>query len=463
GDPRSSDLDMPFHQLELLNTPEAAREEVRRYLASTSNDNFHYIDLLLKSSRLDAIIFLLREAVSNPNIVLPDGIVSVLAGLQTRKDLGEAPSFSGPNSESEEVRQIRQRRLEAEAKYRDLYRQELLDTKSARWGPGRTQVAFLVWEDRVDTASISLRYEVLDRLRDLPFQEQLVFLNAEWSRRPHAQLHSAVRSLALEKSADSGIRDGALKWWCEDWPRECGAALLDEARQPQIDIDAQTILLMRQAELPEFDGLLRERLNDSKTVESKIGALLLRVAGKNILPAAEAFLDRHPASFDNCREVGYVTGYLFRVSASDAAKRLSQLLNNRDCGFQVLQLWHNSGFFPPAAFQVIAAALQSPDYQTAGAAALFLSEHGDASAKPVILKRLRQLQSENQERAKEIRSTWMDNQTAGALANFEATLVSAIVNAQQWKVSEDEQKRIGEACLSEMCEQALDGRGARSL
>ncbi len=67
-----------LHRLDLLQTPAATEEKVRRYLESAHLGYGPYYGMLLNSSQLDQIIPSLEAALANPSIDPPPGIVRCL-------------------------------------------------------------------------------------------------------------------------------------------------------------------------------------------------------------------------------------------------------------------------------------------------------------------------------------------------------------------------------------------------
>jgi hypothetical protein len=160
---------------------------------------------------------------------------------------------------------------------------------------------------------------------------------------------------------------------------------------------------------------------------------------------------------------GYLLGYLFRLAPEDASKRLAAELQNKNgtCGWEVLRNLDVAGYSDDL-ISIVTKALDSPNLVSAQAAALFLGEHGPASAEEALWKRLEELWRVWRERSSELQSLHtpmssgdnIQEQTAG----LERALASALSHATNWKLSPVRLDRLRSDCLTEPCRVIAAGK-----
>lgn len=464
-----------LHCLDLMQTPTAAQEKTRRYLASAHLGYSPYYSLLLHSSRLNQIASMLEQALRKPSVDPPPGIVDLLTDLQVRKQMGDPAARPANPAELEQWQADSTERTKLRQKLFARNSELLLDDIRLRSGPERLDAVFQAWSnaERQYGASnptpdllIQLRAEVLGMSQELLPEQQSQFLTNEWSKIPHADLLPLVRRVAMPNAPGAWARHWAFKFWCEDWPTECAKAMLADARESTSNLSAETILLIPEGEHPDLDLILEERLEDPKLIRSygsgtSNGAVILRAASKNLKPFVDAFLDKQSSEqFRNCEMEGYLLGYLLRVAPADAEKRLENLLQDSKpdyCGGQALRgLAHASELRP--AIPLIVAALNSPNLKTAGYAALFLGEHGSDLARPSLSKRLDALRRQWHDRAAEIASAGMSDEIEWNTAQLEKELVSALAHGQVWKLTAEEEQSLAAGCLTDECRHIAEGK-----
>jgi hypothetical protein len=465
-----------LHRLDLMQTPVAAQEKIRRYLASAHLGYSPYYDLLLDSSRLDQIVSMLEQALRNPFVDPPTDIVDLLTDLQMRKQMGDPAARPASPAELEQWQADLAERTNLRQKLFARNSELLLDGIHLRSGPERVDAVFQAWSNAERQYGASnptpdllteLRAEVLATSQELLPEQQSQFLTNEWSKIPHADLLPLVRRVAMPNAPGAWQRYWAFKFWCEDWPTDCSKAIFADAREPTSNLTAETILLIPEGEHPELDLILENRLEDQHLLRSYAngtpsGALILRAASRNLKPIVDTFLDKQLSEqFRNCELEGNLVGYLFRVDPPDAQRRLGDLLQNSKpdyCGGQVLRgLTHASKI--QLAIPLIIATLNSPNLETAGYSALFLGKYGSDSARLGLSKRLDALRTQWHDRAAAIASAGMSDEVEWNTAQLEKELVSALAHAQAWKLTAEEGQSLAAGCLTDECRHIAEGKG----
>jgi hypothetical protein len=96
----------------------------------------------------------------------------------------------------------------------------------------------------------------------------------------------------------------------------------------------------------------------------------------------------------------------------------------------------------------------------AGLSASFLADHAPESAKAALWQRLDALHKDWQNRGAELQSSSFSwgNSPPELASRLEQSLVSALANAANWKLSESERDHLREGCLTEQCRNIADGK-----
>jgi hypothetical protein len=471
-----------LHRLAILDTPASVTKVVELYLeAGPGGDpSGNLYKGLNNSARLDLIIELLERSLSNPT-QNPHAIgADMLAELQVRKTLGVIPRRP---TDLDEQKEWDQKLQERNKMYQDYFKRAndlLLVSLKKRTGPERVEALYEAWNNaerqnggkpEAPDSLKALRLEVLNEANELGPGRQINFLYSEWPHLPHSQLRPILESVAKNTSKEAEpLREQAYNFWCQDWPRDCSAAILSDVVQPGTRLNENVILLLPEAEHPELDRTLEEELTDVEPPKDyaqpqRMSSLILRAGSRTLRPAVEGFLDRTgPGKGYSCDVQAQLIGYLFRFASKDAARRtLDETMNEKShCGAEILRSLHRVRYSDDL-IPVAVKALNSPNLNTAGSAALFLGVHGPASAQAELQRRLDALREEWRERAAEVRAAegrFSEAGLAWQAAGLEKSLVSALVAGASWKLTPREQESLREGCLTEKCRDFADGKSS---
>ena len=466
-------------RLALLDAPTSAQVLVRLYLASgKTGESWIYDSALHDSSQADVIIPLLRAALSDPKLEIPSDLPQLLADLQTRKGLGVVPAYPSDPAGQQRWKEESQ----ARSKVRDNYFAQdnalLAASIRQRSGSQRAAAIYQVWFDSTqlnvtmpqapDTLAL-LQSNVLAVVNDLDRDRQVQLLVSAWKTMPHEQLLPLIRQLALDSlnhPPGYGTHD-AIRLWCKELPGDCGAAILRDITETNAKTDRNVVLLMPEAEHPELDTMLEAQLKGPLTYSNwsqlqSTAAVALRAGSRNLVPAVDAFLDQ-PDNSRGCPDniQGDLIGYLFRVVPQDAGNRLAAALQgtNNSCGVQMLRTLH---FDRPSddIIPIATKALDSPNLATAQWSALYLEDHGNASAEDALWQRLEALWIVWRGKSSELpdRATGFTPEPEAQAANLEQALASALAHGANWKLSPAEVSRLRSGCLTQTCRDVADGR-----
>jgi hypothetical protein len=469
-----------LHRLAILDTPTSVKKLAELYLSpGPGGDPSGYVYRgLNNSSQIDLVIELLKSSLSDPKRN-PRGVgADLLAEFQVRKELGIPPRYPDePAKNSEWAQELGERRKTYDS-YFARANGLLLASLERRTGPERLAAIYEAWNNaerqnagKPETPEIlaRLRADVLASAKELQPGQQIQFLFSEWPILPHEQLRPVVESLATDRREDAEVWwNQAYQFWCQDWPRQCSAAIIAEAMRAETKLSWNEALLLPEAEHQELDAMLEEQLGNTEPPKDWVGqqrmaALVLRAGSRGLRSAVDTYLDRSRANEGySCESKADLIGYLFRFAATDAAKRALEevRVEKGNCGTDLLRTLHQVRYTDEL-IPVAVKALDSPNLGTAGTAALFLGVHGQASAEENLWRRLEALREAWRERATELRAAEtavFESGIRGQTAQLEQELVSGLVTGANWKLTSEERERLREGCLTAKCRDIADGK-----
>jgi hypothetical protein len=291
---------------------------------------------------------------------------------------------------------------------------------------------------------------------------------------PHAQLLPLLPALAKGDGSPNADypRLDAYRFWCEDSPDDCRAAILSEVRESNGQTSKIITLLLPESEQPEFDAKLASRLPESGAAQDsaeaqRIASLVLRIGSRKLAPSVESVLQKLDQQ-EGCAAwtESYLLGYQFRFDQKKAEKRLASALWNRKdyCGSQILRTLHEVRYSDNL-LPIAVKALNAPNLLSAQTAALFLGQHGSPSSESLLWQRLESFWASWKGRAMELNEAPMDprnnDRTNGA--NLEQALASALAHAQNWKLDSAAIDRLRSGCLTEACRDIASGQRSLGL
>jgi len=475
---------LPLRRLALLDTPASVQMLVRLYLVNSyGGEDWIFESGLRDSSQINVIIPLLVAALSDPGASIPTILLELLAYLQTRKELGVMPVYPGDPANQQKWPEKLKERSGVHDKYLAQDYTLLMASIERRSGPQRATAIYQAWyyaNPRRSTAPLApevrsrLEANVLAVANDLDRAQQNQFLVQAWQTMPHEQLLPLIRKIAEDSvSHPAGYEDnGAFQLWCEGWPQECNAAILQDVLESNANIDKYVTFLMTEAEHPELDEMLESKLRYPTMLRDtfqaqRTAAVVLRAGSRNIASAVDSYLDQITGKHGCDGETqGDLLGYLFRVAPEDGGKRLSAEMQDKNdsCAVGVLRTLHE---VRPSAdlIPIVVSALDSPKLVVAQTAALYLADHGPATTEDALWRRLEALRSAWQGRSSELPEEMLsfDSGIKAKTAMLEQALASALSHARNWKLSPPELNRLRSGCLTQTCRDIADGRMSLGL
>lgn len=467
-------------RLAQLDTPASVRKLLQLYLArSDATPEWLISSDLRASSQTDIIIPSLKTALSDPTVAIPSTLPGLLATLQTRKQLGMPLKYPDDPAKKQEWAEKSKERSDTYAKNLEDANALLMASIDRRTGRPRATAIYQAWSDaESQNRTKPLPPDILTQLRlnvlavenDLDRQQQVQFVLLAWQTMPHGQLLSLIRKLTKDAARGTAYPNYEIfKLWCEEWPDECGAAILSDALESGVKTDKNIILMIPEAEHPELDKLLQMQLHDPTMIQDgaqsqRVVALVMRAGSRRLAPAVDALADQFSRKPGCAGEVqAYLLGYLFRLTPEDASKRLAAELQDKNgtCGWEVLRSL-NAARYSDDLIPVATRALDSPNLVSAQAAALFLGEHGPASAEEALWLRLEKLWDAWRNRSSELRTLHQSmsygDSTEEQTAALERALASALAHGTNWKLSPARSDDLHANCLTEPCRDIAAGK-----
>jgi hypothetical protein len=205
---------------------------------------------------------------------------------------------------------------------------------------------------------------------------------------------------------------------------------------------------------PELDATFKRELSKTSMFQfdpesERITALVARVGSLNLRRTVDGVLDIFAGSpAAPCDKEANLLAYLMKVSPVVGAARVLAVLQNGRCGSELLRQLDNVRYSDDLV-PVVTKALNLPDFNVAGQAALFLAVHAPASSEQLLWQNLE--------------TFWKKHQGGPSLSSqesiFEAEMASALVHARNWKLDPAEVADLKDGCLSDQCRRVAEGKG----
>ena len=427
--------------------------------AATSFDDYWIYRGIERSAHAELAVPLMEAALEDPQRRPASTLVNLLVAVQMNQAFGTQPEADPA------------KRDKAYQEYMAQASAKLLASIRQRSGPQRNAALVQAWDfaersnsdpETTSPALAQLRQEVLASARELPLNDAMNFVTVMWNRKllPRERLLPLLRYLALSigrapKDLQAFLQFDVYPLWCEESPRECDDAILADAAKPDSPLLPVTILLLKEAEHPELDDLLKQRLQAPAAAKDyveaqKIAALVLRAGSRNLLPAVREALTRFAGNHaSDCETRAYLVNYQFRFAPKDAGQYLRTAFQDKEtsCGwFHFLGQTRYSDDLIPSAIE----GLDSTNPNVAASAALFLGAHGAPDVEEVLWHRLDVFWERWHGRAAEL-------DEATPAAQLEPALVNALTHGANWKLTLTEQDRLRTGCLTDMCRKVASG------
>jgi hypothetical protein len=294
--------------------------------------------------------------------------------------------------------------------------------------------------------------EVASAFLDLSPGQQWDLLMSSWDRLKIPAMVQPLEKVAQQPDIKHPtVRDLALRRLHDLDPSEAAPIFLEEIRHPHVDatrstVKGETLALLPNETLPEFDDLLSARLGQNRSYTRGLDAqLVARYSTPAILAKVKSIYEASAGKWDCVTEDGFVL-YFLRVDPDYGVKRLavapSACMTNSLPAVIKMNRWSE---VEPG----IIARLNDPDLWRARQAAEALAKYGSPQAEMALWERLRRFHAQWAERRDELTYRARMQKDANEDIGFEFGLVNAIGTAQAWLLTNDEITALENLALGE--------------
>ena len=284
----------------------------------------------------------------------------------------------------------------------------------------------------------------------LPEQDQRSLLLYQWPDLKSAAMIPVLRTITAVplQAAYAGIHQAALLRLFDLSPELARPLLLSEIGSPNPFVGMEVLRLMPDRELPAFDDVMLERVNQQLPYGNGnlviATALVERYASPAIAGKLRPLLDSHLGNME-CGSEANLLAYFLRVTPRDGAELLGKALPQKQCSGELLSRLADVRMSPEVETAAIAA-LEEKDARVVEEALRVLQRHGSVRTKQTILDHFR-LWHEDQGRIGT--SALVDSAAQG----FEGAYFEAASAAQAWLTSPEEVRALGAFCTTLQCKQ----------
>jgi len=432
--------------LRFLDSPESVKELVR-LLGTDPESTSNSVLGLAGSCHQSLVVKELEGQMNAPEIGLTTSYLYILAKLKFQQENESLPPY--PKTDKEEQKTWNERRQARDKRLTEL-QNEIYDRASGLMpdkqdmAKAQTVQAILLRPARDGShfrlpASLSGEGVAL-AFANLPPDQQFNLLQASWNRLRVFEMAAPLKRLAQQPDINNPLlRDLALRHLYELDPKEATPVILEEMRHPHVQdgrftVTADTLGLLQNETLPEFDDILADRLEQKESNTRGLDAQLLgRYATKAILPRVKRIFASAPR-WDCLTEDGFFV-YLLRADPDYGVKLLAQA--GGFCMSKSLAAIANMGRWGEIEPALIAR-LNGSDLWNARNAAEALATYGSPQAEKAMWDRLRKFYAQWEERRDELVMRPGMKRDANEAAGFQFGLVEALGGAQSWLLTDEQ-------------------------
>jgi hypothetical protein len=433
--------------LRFLDSPDSVRQLVRQMARGSSFAEWDALAGLAGSRQQDLVVSELESEMAAPDSALSGNYLYILGKLKFQLEHDPLPPY--PKDEAHQ-KTWNDQRQKAEQDYNVL--QDGLYEKAA------TLVLTKQGNARAETvATVLLRPErqiggvppladlpagvVISSFLNLSLDEQWNLLLSFWGRLRVPEMAEPLKKIAqLPNMSHQMLRDAALRRLVELDPDQARPVFYEEITHPHIDnnmytVKGETLGLLPDKTLPQFDQLLAARLEDKDSRTRDLDTQLVgRYSTIDILPRVKAVYASSPGCWDCVSEDGFVL-YFLRVDPDYGVKRLavapSSCMTN---SLKAVTRMHRWADVEPGVIDQ----LNGPDLNRGRQAAETLAQYGSVDAEKAMWERLRKFHDQWADRANELIDRPGMKRDANEAMSFEFGLVEAMSRAQAWLLSNEE-------------------------
>jgi hypothetical protein len=444
--------------LRFLDSPASVRELVRQ-LGKPEKDQWDSVAGLAGSHQQALVVKELEQQLGAPDIAITSDYLFILAKLKSQLGQGPLPAYPQDDQQKQDAwhQLVEKRSEELDAIEDDLYRTTAALVQK-KWGSAKAEtVRTLLMRPAHTSGDIKPlanvpQGDVVSSFRSLSPDEQENLLSIFWERLNLSAMAAPLEEIAQQPQVPNSqlLRDLALLRLYQLDATAATPLFLEEIAHPHIDnnistVSGNTLGLLPNETLPQFDQLLAARLENKETRTAALDAQLVgRYATKAVLPRIKAAYIAREGDWD-CSEDGLVL-YFLRVDPDYGVQRLKEApgfcMTKSIPAVIRMKRWRE---VEPA----IIAALNAPDLNRARQAAETLARYGDAAAEEALWRRIRAFHDQWAEREDDLAYRPNTPPDASEAIGFQYGLVTAIGQAQAWVLSDKQVTELEQLTLGQ--------------
>lgn len=397
---------------------------------------------LLGVSHRRIVLDRMQQKLESPEASVSPPFVETMATLMVLEEKGETDFY--------------QRQTEARKQIND----DLFALLAEKKGPARiTAISTLVNESLQNSGIegstrsaqvLRLAAEVFDQLSS---QAQSTLLSARWADIAGPAMVPVLRRCA---EADSTVSCGTLQGDLlltrlnQLSPSDAREVILADIQRDNPRFPSRLLGILRDKELPEMDGALREHLQSKNGNLDTTAGLIQRYASSGIAGAVVSFLDERGLGNLGGQVEPNLIAYLLRVQPDAGEQALKAALATRNgTGWYKYLLRDVAQRTPSSKIQGIAIdALSDPDHDVVLSAVQALALVGDTQAKAALFERLGEWRARWMGREHDI--FWIPGEGPVTDDRYLGDeLIRAIATGAGWLLTEEDQGRLLQSAVTE--------------
>jgi hypothetical protein len=443
--------------LRFLDSPRSIQELARQMGNLPDGRRFDCVAGLAGSRHQDQVVQELERQMNAPDTAITGDYLYSFTKLKLQLEHQPLPPYPEHDAQQQEIWQERMREQgEQFSQLEDSLFEKAAALVSTKQGRARAETveALLLRPARGSQDVKSLTSlpgtEIAAAFLALSPDQQWTLLSTFWER-----LKVPAMTTALETTVGEGnikhqmLRDSAMQRLYELDPEAAKPYILEEIRHPHVDnnmgtVKAQTLGVLPQETLPEFDELLVTRLESKNSPTTPLDAqLIARYSTEAILPRVKSLYEAAPGRWDCITEDGFVL-YFLRTEPEYGVQRLAAAPSfcMTESIPQVIRMkrWNE------IEVKVIAR-LDNPDLNRARQAAETLARYGDAKAEAALWERMRRFHKQWVDREHDLTFRSSTPHDASEAILFQYGMVESIAGAQGWLLRNEQVDELEKLAL----------------
>ncbi len=451
------------NELAFMGGDTATKAKVWHFLNPSENFSNAYHNLhkgLFISRNRQLVIKLLEEDLRNVEREANFGVLGVLVDLRVMSDENLALSSDGNSKAILEYRESRAEEITGE------YLNELLLSLPLRKGRNRATTAVTILDNirnRKDKDKYieSIKNTIVSEFENLYINHQNRMLDYYWDLIKTPALIPVLERILSNSDNNMFVtttQKTALKRLIELDEDKARPFVVEELKNPKSVIEIETVGHLKDDFLPETDQALLEQIRQMGKMEARDDFVRLRLKTQLAARfASDAIYDellniyRSSQTKWQANSKGALIGYFARHNEDEAVRLMEDSMENMESGH--LSTFLNEATeinYPKAVNDFLLKLLEGDETEKSNAAVWLISKNGGVENKEIILSRYKRWLDKWKERREEFNVEKPSVEISKQIM-FQINVVTSLLNAKLWKLSDKEKAELAKTCLTESC------------